>query len=43
MAYLGYTPQIGQYRKMDNLTFDGTTSTFNITIDGVAFTPPTSY
>jgi len=43
MAYLGYTPQIGQYRKMDSLSFDGSTSTFNITVDGVAFTPPTAY
>ena len=43
MAYLGNTPQTGQYRKMDSLTFDGSTSTFNITVDGVAFTPPTSY
>lgn len=43
MAYLGNTPQVGQYRKMDNLTFDGSTSTFNITVDGVAVTPPTSY
>ena len=43
MAYLGNTPQIGQFRKMDSLSFDGTTNTFNITIDGVAFTPPTAY
>jgi hypothetical protein len=43
MAYLGTTPQIGQYRKMDALNFDGTTQTFNITIDGVAFSPPTAY
>ena len=43
MAYLGNTPQTGQYRKMDALTFDGIVSTFNITIDGVAFTPPTAY
>lgn len=43
MAYLGNTPQIGQYRKMDSLSFDGSTNTFNITIDGVAFTPPTAY
>ena len=28
---------------MDALTFNGSTSTFNITIDGVAFTPPTAY
>lgn len=43
MAYLGNTPQIGQYRKMDALTFNGITQTFNITVDGVAFTPPTAY
>jgi hypothetical protein len=43
MAYLGNTPQTGQYRKMDSLSFDGSTNTFNITIDGVAFTPPTAY
>jgi len=43
MAYLGNTPQIGQFRKMDSLSFDGTTNTFNITVDGVAFTPPTAY
>lgn len=43
MAYLGNTPQIGQYRKMDALSFNGITQTFNITVDGVAFTPPTSY
>jgi hypothetical protein len=43
MAYLGNTPQTGQYRKMDSLSFDGTTNTFNITVDGVAFTPPTAY
>lgn len=43
MAYLGNTPQTGQYRKMDALTFDGSVSTFNITVDGVAFTPPTAF
>jgi len=43
MAYLGNTPQIGQYRKMDSLSFNGVTQTFNITVDGVAFTPPTAY
>jgi len=43
MAYLGNTPQIGQYRKMDALTFNGITQTFNITVGGVAFTPPTAY
>lgn len=43
MSYLGNTPQIGQYRKMDNLTFNGSTTTFNITISGVPFNPPTAY
>jgi len=43
MAYLGNTPQIGQYRKMDALSFNGVTQTFNITVNGVSFTPPTSY
>lgn len=43
MSYVGNTPQIGQFRKMDNLVFDGITSTFNITVGGVAFTPPTAY
>jgi hypothetical protein len=42
MAYLGNTPQIGQYRKMDSLTFNGSTQTFNITVGGVSFSPPTS-
>lgn len=41
--YIGNTPQIGQYRKMDSLNFDGSTTTFNITVGGVAFTPPTAY
>lgn len=43
MAYIGNTPQIGQYRKMDSLSFNGTDQTFNITVGGVAFTPPTAY
>jgi hypothetical protein len=43
MAYLGNTPQIGQYRKMDTLTFNGVTQTFNITISGVPFNPPTAF
>ena len=43
MAYLGNTPQIGQYRKMDNLTFDGSTQTFNIEISGIPFNPPTAF
>lgn len=43
MAYVGNTPQIGQYRKMDSLSFDGSTTTFPITVGGVSFTPPTAY
>jgi len=43
MAYVGYSPVLGQYRKMDALTFNGSTQTFNITVGGVSFTPPTAY
>lgn len=41
--YIGNTPQIGQYRKMDNLTFDGSTTSFPITVGGTAFAPPTAF
>lgn len=41
--YIGNTPQIGQYRKMDNLTFDGSTTSFPITVGGVSFNPPTAF
>lgn len=41
--YIGNTPQIGQYRKMDNLSFDGSTTSFPITVGGIAFTPPTAF
>ena len=43
MAYLGNTPQIGQYRKMDNLVFNGVQQTFDITISGIPFNPPTAF
>lgn len=43
MSYIGYTPQVGQYRKMDNLTFNGVDQTFNITVGGTAFSPPTAF
>ena len=43
MAYLGNSPQIGQYRKMDSLTFDGSTTSFPITVSGVAVTPPSVF
>lgn len=42
MAYLGNTPQIGQYRKMDSLSFNGSTQTFNIQVGGISFSPPTA-
>jgi hypothetical protein len=42
MAYLGNTPQIGQYRKMDSLSFNGVTQTFQITVGGISFAPPTA-
>ena len=41
--YIGNTPQIGQYRKMDALSFDGSTTSFPITVGGTAFTPPTVF
>ncbi len=43
MAYLGNTPQIGQYRKMDNITFNGSTQTFAIRVGGVDFVPATAF
>ena len=43
MAYVGLTPQIGQYRKMDSLTFNGVQTLFNITVGGTAFNPPTAF
>jgi hypothetical protein len=43
MAYLGNTPQIGQYRYMDTPAFDGSQTTFPITVAGVGFAPPTVY
>ena len=43
MAYVGVTPQIGQYSKMDTLTFNGSTTLFNITVGGTAVAPPTAY
>lgn len=43
MAYIGNTPQIGQYRKMDSITFNGVLQTFPIRIGGVDFNPPTAF
>lgn len=43
MSYVGNAPQIGQYRKMDALTFNGSTTLFNITVGGVSVTPATAF
>jgi hypothetical protein len=43
MAYIGNSPQIGQYRKMDSITFNGTAQTFPIRVGGVDFVPPTAF
>jgi hypothetical protein len=43
MAYLGNTPQIGQYRKIDSFTFNGTAQTFAIRVGGIDFVPPTAF
>jgi hypothetical protein len=45
MSYLGNTPQIGQYRKMDDISasFDGVETSFPITVGGTAFNPPTAF
>lgn len=45
MSYVGQPPQIGQYRKMDDISasFDGTTTSFPITVGGAAFNPPTAF
>ena len=40
MAYIGQTPQIGNFVKLDNIStlFDGNTSTFNTTVSSVHYT-----
>jgi hypothetical protein len=43
MAYIGNTPQIGQYRKIDSITFNGVAQTFPIRVGGVDFVPPTAF
>lgn len=43
MSYVGNSPNIGQYRKMDTITFDGVETTFPITVGGTSFNPPTAY
>lgn len=41
MAYLGNTPSVGAFRKMDSIqsSFDGSTTQFNITVGGSAYAP----
>ena len=43
MSYVGNSPALGQYRKMDTLTFNGSTTLFNITVGGTSFNPPTAF
>lgn len=43
MAYVGNSPLIGQYRKLDNLTFDGSTSSFPMTVGGDSVNPPSVF
>ncbi len=45
MAYLGRTPQVGNFVKLDNIStsFDGNISTFNTTVSGEAFTVSNPY
>lgn len=45
MSYVGQPPQIGQYRKMDDISasFNGSQTAFAITVGGTAFNPPTDY
>jgi hypothetical protein len=43
MAYVGNSPQIGQYRKLDNLTFNGSTSSFPMTVGGDSVNPPSVF
>jgi hypothetical protein len=40
MAYIGQTPQIGNFVKLDNIStlFDGNTSTFDTTVSSVHYT-----
>ena len=41
MAYIGTTPSVGNFRKMDSIqaSFDGSTTQFNITVGGSAYSP----
>lgn len=45
MAYLGRTPQVGNFVKLDDIStqFDGNLSTFNTTVSGEAYTVSNPY
>lgn len=45
MAYLGRAPQVGNFVKLDDIStqFNGTTSTFNTTVSGQAYTVSNPY
>lgn len=45
MAYIGQTPQVGNFVKLDNIStlFDGSLSTFNTTVSGQAYTVSNPY
>jgi hypothetical protein len=40
MAYIGVSPVVGEFRKLDDISgqFDNSTSTFNLTVGGSATT-----
>lgn len=45
MAYIGQTPQVGNFVKLDDIStsFNGVLSTFNTTVSGQAFTVSNPY
>ena len=45
MAYLGQTPQVGNFVKLDDIStsFNGVLSTFNTTVSGQAYTVSNPY
>lgn len=45
MAYIGQTPQVGNFVKLDNIStqFNGVLSTFNTTVSGQAYTVSNPY
>ena len=40
MAYIGRSPEVGNYSKLDDISasFNGSLTTFNLTVAGAAFT-----